>query len=196
LAFRNEVNFQLEIDDRRIFTDRASLKKIVDSWRARFPFLDMWRLYSAQNTWGRTFIRFENLRRDEIDEFSESFALCTDGMFQVNDQLGDDSRRFALADGLQPTSGYLSGGSHVISPINGIHVSEFSFHYFGLFLLSSLVRYRPQTWTHSISRSVTSNEPVDDQALSLIERFLDLNGDVIPEMVVTALNPREDRYFG
>jgi hypothetical protein len=47
-----------------------------------------------------------------------------------------------------------------------------------------------------ISRSIIANEPVDDQALSLIESFLDLNGDVIPEMVATALNPREDRYFG
>lgn len=58
------------------------------------------------------------------------------------------------------------------------------------------MRYRPQIWTHAISRSVVSGEPADDKALSLIERFLDLNRAVIPEMVVTVLNPYEDRHFG
>jgi hypothetical protein len=35
--------------------------------------------------------------------------------------------------------------------------------------------------------------PADDQALSIIEQFLDLNTSVIPGMVVTVLNPHEDR---
>ena len=66
--------------------------------------------------------------------------------------------------------------------------------YIALFLLSSLVRYRPQTWVHALSRSVISETPCDDQALSLIERFFDLDSSAIPEMVVTILNPHEDRF--
>jgi hypothetical protein len=194
-AFRNEVSFQLQIEDRQLFTDRASLKKIVDGWRARFPFMDMWRLESAQNNWGRTSIQFANILREGVDEFSDSFAICKDGTFQASAQPGDDSNRFVLEIGLSPTAGYLVGGNYAITPISLHHLSEFSLHYLGLFLLSSLVRYRPQTWTHAISRSAIPNEPVDDQALSLVERFLDLNGTVIPELVVTALNPKEDRYF-
>ena len=194
-AFRNEVCFQLQIEERRPFTDRASLKEIVDGWRARFPFMNMWRLESAQITWGRTSIQFANILRQGVDEFSDSFAICKDGTFQASGQPDDDNNRFALEAGLSPTAGYLVGGSYAITPVNLLHLSEFSLHYLGLFLLSSLVRYRPQTWTHAISRSATPNEPVDDQALSLVERFLDLNGTVIPEFVVTALNPKEDRYF-
>jgi hypothetical protein len=194
-GFRNEVCFQLQIDDIRLFTDRASLKEIVDGWRARFPFMNMWRLESAQVNWGRTSIQFANIHRLGVDEFSDSFAICDEGTFQANAQPDDDNNRFSLEVGLSPTGGYSVGGSYAITPINLLNISEFSLHYLGLFLLSSLVRYRPQTWTHAISRSAIPNEPVDDQALSLVERFLDLNGTVIPAFVVNALNPKEDRFF-
>jgi hypothetical protein len=43
--------------------------------------------------------------------------------------------------------------------------------FLGSFLLSSLVRYRPQIWQNSISQSVTAESPADDRALSLIEKF-------------------------
>jgi hypothetical protein len=66
--------------------------------------------------------------------------------------------------------------------------------YLALFLLSSLMRYRPQTWTHAISRSVVPGVPADDRALSLIERFLDLNQAEIPGVVVQILNPNEDAF--
>jgi hypothetical protein len=92
---------------------------------------------------------------------------------------------------LAPTS---DDGLHAVSPIGGMYLSEFSLHYMALFLLSSLARYRPQTWMHAISRSVVADSPADDQSLSLIERFLDINVGAIPEMIVSVLNPNEDRY--
>jgi YaaC-like Protein len=67
-------------------------------------------------------------------------------------------------------------------------LSEFSIQYLALFLLSSLVRYRPQTWTEAISGSVVSGETADDKSLSLIERFLEVNRGSIPELVVKLLN--------
>ena len=52
-----------------------------------------------------------------------------------------------------------------------------SSHYIAwlLYLLSTLVRYRPLLWMHAISRSVIAEAPADDKMLSLIERFLSLN---------------------
>ena len=76
--------------------------------------------------------------------------------------------------------------------ISEAYLSEFSVHYLGLFLLSSLVRYRPQAWAHAVSRSSFPGEPADDKSLSLIERFLDINQNEIPEMVVKVLNSNED----
>jgi YaaC-like protein len=195
-AYQNVNAFELQIEDRNDFTDRTSLRRIVEGWRARFPFLSKWRLYSAQKSWNRTFIRFENIRNDDVDEFCESFAICANGSFQSTPQPGDNERRFELRAGLPSAAGYLQGGTHLVAPIGstGLHISEFSLHYLGLFLLSSLIRYRPEVWAHSLSRSMFLNERADDQALSLIERFLEINRSVIPQMVVTVLNPREDFY--
>ncbi len=57
-----------------------------------------------------------------------------------------------------------------------------------------LVRYRPQTWMHGLSRSVMPDTPADDQAISLIEGFLGLNSGSIPAMVVGILNPPQIDY--
>lgn len=92
------------------------------------------------------------------------------------------------------SSSYPSGSNHAISPVDGASLSEYSVHYLALFLLSPLVRYRPQTWMHSISRSAFPGAPADDQAISLIERFLELNSNAIPGMIVGILNPPQGDY--
>ena len=86
----------------------------------------------------------------------------------------------------------MGGRIYAMAPVNDIYLSEFTVHYLGLFLLSALVRYRPQAWAHAISRSSFPSEPADDQSLSLIERFLDIDQNEIPEMTVKILNPYED----
>lgn len=88
--------------------------------------------------------------------------------------------------------GYSSQPS-AIAPFAGHYLSEYSLIYIGLFLLSSLVRYRPDTWSHAVSRSSLQDRPVDDQALSLIQAFLDAAQALIPSLVVKVLNPHEDR---
>jgi hypothetical protein len=45
---------------------------------------------------------------------------------------------------------------------------------------------------HAVSRSVTADGPADDQALSLIERFLEINSQTVPQLIITLLNPEED----
>jgi hypothetical protein len=189
----NSGCFILSIQDPRVLTDLNSLKQIVEGWRARFPFLKMWQLFSAEQAWG-TRIRFINMRDIDVDEFAEANAAFGDGRFQTQINT-EDSERFTLEQGLAPFAGYLLGGTHAVSPVKDFYLSEFSLQYLGLFLLSSLVRYRPQTCANAISGSIILGEPADDKTLSLIESFLDQNRKEIPEIVVSILNPHEDHYY-
>jgi hypothetical protein len=89
-----------------------------------------------------------------------------------------------------------SDETSLLTPCALFDRSEFSLHFMALYMLSSLVRYRPQTWAHAISRTSISDAPADDQALALIEKFLDINSATVPLFVVTVLNPKEDRFRG
>jgi len=185
-------HFAIHVEDRAIFNDRDSLKQIVKEWRRRFPILSGWRLTSAVYRFSRTEIWFQNMPVDDLDEFSEQFAVCENGTFEHAPP--DDTPRFGIREGLDAAAGYLHGGTDLISPVRGVQVSEFSLQYLALFSLSSLVRYRPQVWAHSISRSAYADKPPDDKVLSIIEKFLDVNRQSIPELVVQILNPDEDYY--
>lgn len=189
---RSSDHFAIQVQDHAIFNSRDSLKQIVEKWRERFPVLKGWRLTSAQYSWGDTNIWFENLPVEGLDEFSEEFAICADGTFQHTP--ANDAPRFGIKEGLDSAAGYVSGGTYLISPVQGVQLSEFSLQYLALFLLSSLVRYRPQIWAHAIARSAYADKPLDDKMLSLIEKFLDTNRNSIPELVVQVLNPSEDFY--
>jgi len=197
-GFHGDGHFLIRIDDPELFGDRESLKRIVGRWRATFPFLRSWRLSSAQHGWGNSIIEFMNVHVAGLDEFSESNLVGRGGSFQSVDALALNEARFTLAEGLDSVAGGFSGGAsfYAISPIKDLCLSEFSLQYLALFQLSSLVRYRPQTWTRAISHSASSSEPADDRSLSLIERFLDLNSGSIPDFAVKVLNPNEDRYSG
>lgn len=192
----DDTAFSVRIDDPRLFADRESLKQIVNRWRERFPFLVNWRLASAQHAWGKSVIIFRNTHTSCIDEFSEMRLLVDEGgSFEASTMEDGDNDRFPPKGRLHPLAGGFPGpAGYAVSPVQSLHVSEFSLHYLTLFLLSSLVRYRPQTWMHAISRSVMPDAPADDQALSLIGQFLDLNFGSIPPMVATVLNPYEDDY--
>lgn len=184
--------FHIQMQEHAIFNDRESLKQIVERLRKRFPVLKRWRLTQAQYSWGDTTVCFENLPVENLDEFSEGYAICADGIFQHAPT--DTAQRFGIKEGLDSAAGYVSGGTYLISPIQDVQLSEFSLQYLALFLLSSLVRYRPQIWAHAIARSAFADKPADDKMLSLIEKFLETNRDSIPELVVHVLNPSEDFY--
>jgi hypothetical protein len=185
---------QIRLEDDATFTNLASLREIVGRLRDMFPFLREWRVNSAQYAWGDTSVWSENLPANASDEFSEENATCMDGQFKRLSRPQEEVERFALKEGLDCAAGYLFGGSHLISPVHGVNMSEFSLQYLALFLLGSLVRYRPQIWAHALSRSVFADKPLDDRMLSLIEKFLDLNRTAIPQLVVGILNPSEDFY--
>lgn len=191
-AYRDDTSFRIRIDDRELFTDRDSLRRIIGRWRSRFPFLNKWRLHSAEHGWGNTIIYFQNASNIPDDEFAETHLEYRETMFQTTAAIDQTLNKFTLQEGLAPLGGGYTGGSWSISPVGTAHISEFSLQYLGMFLLSSLIRYRPQIWTHAISGSFTAEEKTDDKALSLIERFLDLNRYAVPVLVIKILNPYED----
>jgi hypothetical protein len=190
--------WSIRIDDRELFTDRQSIRNIVVQWRNRFPFLNSWRFTSAQHAWGNSVIMFADTANVAFDEFAEeTLVLGPNGYSATVNPAGVAGRPPLPLDRLSPLAGgySTSAGQFAISPIAGnIYLSEFSLHFMALFILSSLVRYRTPTWAHAISRTSISDAPADDQALALIERFLELNAEVVPSFVVTVLNPNEDRY--
>jgi hypothetical protein len=195
LSVQSDTEFRIRIDVKDLYTDRESLKNIVTDLRAKFPFLGIWRLSSAQLSWGRSTIYFRNTSNHKIDEFSEPYLFANGDSYEERPVANDENKPFPVADGLHPLAGGFSSGTNAVSPISGLHLSEFSFHYLALFLLSSLVRYRPQTWAHAISRSTIQDIPPDDKTLSLIEQFLISNTIAIPNMIAMILNPHEDEWF-
>ena len=90
--------------------------------------------------------------------------------------------------------GFLGDRTYVIEPRNGLYLSECSVHLMLLLALSSLVRYRPEVWSHAISRTALPERPPDDQAIAVIEQFLDMHAAIAPRFIVTALNPTADPH--
>jgi hypothetical protein len=87
------------------------------------------------------------------------------------------------------SGGYVhSAGTYAMQPINDVRVHEYALQILGTFLLSSLVRYRPQIWQNAVSRSFTAQSAADDRALSLIEKFLDDTLSGFPAMVVRVID--------
>jgi hypothetical protein len=70
-AGSQEADFRIRVDDQELFTGRESLKQMVQRWRERFPFLRIWRLNSAQYSWGNSMIYFRKVHNLNIDEFSQ-----------------------------------------------------------------------------------------------------------------------------
>jgi hypothetical protein len=143
-------------------------------------------------------IIFAGVDNVEIDEFAEERLVVGPFGYSATVRAASVAGRPPLPlKRFSPLAGGYSNaaGEFAISPVNGnIYLSEFSLHFIALFILSSLVRYRAPTWAHAISRTSTSEMPADDQALALIERFMELNMEVVPSFILTMLNPNEDRY--
>jgi hypothetical protein len=189
--------WNIRVWDPELFTDRDAVRRIVDGWRTRFPFLDRWRVHSAQHAWGRSLINFVAADREGFDEFDEAhFPAGPSGGFSAILNVPPGSAPPPIPfDRFAPLAGGYTNAAvqHATSPVReNVYLSEFSVHFIALYLLSSLVRYRTSSWSHAISRSATSDYPADDQALALIEKFLELNAEAMPSFVVTVLNPNED----
>ena len=187
----NTGHCTLRIDDPFLFTDRAALIDFLKRLRAEYPFLERWRFVEALHAWGNSIIKFDNVGGGEEDDLSEGNLIpANNNGFTVSwALLGDDRPTVPAADILVPLSGgYVHTHTYAMQPINNVKLHEYALQFLGTFLLSSLVRYRPQIWQNAISRSVTAQSPADDRALSLIEKFLDDTLSEFPDMVVRVID--------
>jgi hypothetical protein len=182
---RNSADlWELRIDDKTMFGDRSSMIEIINNWRDRFPMLKKWRVYEATCAWGYSIVGFVNVPVPAND--LDAINLPASGEdFRIVRGAGPP---VPLTELLSPFAGQ---SRYLLAPLAGtdIYISEYSLHYLGMFLLSSLVRYRPQTWAHAISRTSTSTNPSDDHALALVQEFLQLHASAIPSLVCDMLLP-------
>jgi len=187
---------QIRIDDSGLFKNRESLKVIVEKWRETYPFLKKWRIEEAVHAWGNSIIEFGNVDVDGLDDLSEEHLIEKDNKFQTRPDLQRSSiERTNFLELLPPLSGgFNTSHQYMTSPLNGLYMSEFSLQYVGMFLLSSVVCYRPHTWVNAITSYASENTVSDDRALALVEQYMDLCSNAFPEMVSKIINPHEDKH--
>lgn len=180
-------------------SDANQLRSLIERWRERFPYLRRWRLTGAQYSAGKTELTLMNLLpgvgpEGEIPDGSLKVMQNGDVTFATN-PWHPFPEVVPLREALEGVGGGFSGGFlGGIEPLNGKYWSEFSISYATLFLLSSLVRYRPHTWAHAVSGRSSSESPSDDQMIALIESFLRQNSFDVPEMIENTIDGHGDPY--
>lgn len=173
--FQNEPTMRIDVPE--LITDRNSLIQIIVNLRERFPALKEWRFDSAQVAWGNTVLEFANNPYDAAVEFDEHVMMLTnDNIYKVN--LTATPEQILNKKTFQEIIGFVGGGQrnefpHFVTPYENKYFAQASLMLIGMFMLSSLVRYRPATWIHSITHSVTQSRVLDDQLLALIEVFIE-----------------------
>ncbi len=182
----NSDDASIRIDEPEIFEDRIGLIKLVERLRQEYTFLVNWRLTFAERAWGNSVLIFTTAETDPAHEFDAAVLIEHEGKFSAN--LPNSAQVPNLESVIQPFAGGLAHkGAFAIRPLAGRQLSEYSMLFLGAFLLGSLVRYRPQTWQHALSRASHAGEPADDRALSLIHKFLEVTIDSVPQLAVQML---------
>jgi hypothetical protein len=184
----------------KVYVDVApkeDLLQIVGDLRNTFTFLKNWNFKGAQHVAGLfVSVEFTNQKYpgQDPDHNSDVVAWIANPYTSKAHQRSDGPPVFE--DGILSRTAPISGGlssdmnTHVIEPFEGVFLSELTLFYMGMFLLSSLVRYRPDIWSNTLSRRAVSNNPVDDKALALIERFIEISLSNFPQFVVNIIKER------
>ena len=185
-----EGMWDLRIDDRELFTDKESAIRLVRRWRRDYPFLHKWFFTEASLAWNHSVLVFQNIDKGVDDDLALDSLIAGNGGFTASRTLASPQRKFLPVFEILPA---MAGGitfeyTQAIQPVSSVNLSEFSLQYLASYLLSSLVRYRPQTWQHAISRSITHENPADDRSLALVEQFLDLVLASFPKLVIHAID--------
>lgn len=191
LGFMEESGYiELRIDDKEIFSDVKSRISIIDKWRRKYSFLNNWYLIAAERAWDYSILVFANVEKKCIKTLSDKVVEEKDGTYHVaGGSLSNVECNYVnFWEILDPVAGGLTNSTYLIEPFDNTHISELTLYYLGMFLLSSLVRYRPQIWGHSISRLVTSDSPSDDKALALIESFMEHALSIFSNAIVKAMS--------
>jgi hypothetical protein len=178
---------ELRIDDPHLFRDKDDLQSRVEKWRRDFPWLNDWCFTEAAHAWDNSVLLFYNGQKPLLGEFSDQTLRPTNTGFAGQ----KPSEGFIPFASIVPAlaGGLTNDHPTAMMPLNDVAVSEFALQFCGAFLLSSLVRYRPQIWQHALSHSIMENMPVDDRTLSLIELFLHIVLASFPKLVEYCIDP-------
>jgi hypothetical protein len=187
--------FELTVWNRVRFSDRDTLRELVGDLRTRYPLLQHWHFHEATIAHGKSCLTFDNLvPPDGSDEFGDDLILSNTTFESKLDGRNDSELpRMAVKSILTPVAAEGPSG-YIIAPYEGHYISHLSYHYLALFTLSSLVRYRPESWVNALASSSVGNQSADDQMVALIELCLERSGTVIPESVVSCIKPDEDEF--
>lgn len=168
--YHTEESAQLRIDDPHLFKCREDLETSVKRWRNLYPWLDRWCLTEASHAWDKSVLIFYNVEKPD-DEFSGERLKANGSGFAA--AVGGE-RKFVPFEAIVPplAGGILRTHPTAIQPLNGAALSEHALQFCGAFLLSSLVRYRPQLWQYALSHTPVERGGADDRALALVESFL------------------------
>lgn len=178
---------ELRIDLRDVVGDLNALRKLVAECRTAFPSLVNWRFRNATRAWNHTIITFDN-KTKPADDLADAVVRVQGDEISAVENASAQCRDFrSLLTPATSSLGYPSW-SCFTAPIAGNYVSEVSLQYLGMFLLGSLVRYRPQTWVHATTRFVSSDRPADDAPLALIEQFMTVVQQLFPLLLVRMLS--------
>lgn len=170
LYYRDDGLVDLRIDLPVYFHCKETLVGMISSLREKYPFLNQWILSSAQRCWDSSIFEFQNKQSEVGNEFSENTLVDINGRFE---QRGVGQTIVPFDSILPPLSGGIEDSNQsYIHPIDGHDVSEYSILYMGIFLLSSLVRYRPDIWMHAVNGRSTDQRGHDDHCMALIECLL------------------------
>lgn len=182
--------FRLRFDDPELFHDRASLEDKVKRMRSSFPFLKDWTLMEASNAFDNSILNFENVLKDDTAEFAVDVLVEVEAN-NFNNQIYGEMNPKNIEQLTQPfTHGLGNSEQSVIQPYKDQYISEYSLQFMGMFLLSSLVRYRPQVWSSSIMGTSSSRGAGDTRCLALIEMFMDICMREFPDVVVNGISYR------
>lgn len=185
--------FRFEVFPKGTFQSKEDLFGAVQDLRNRFIFLINWGFDAASSHGDFMSIQFANTKYaggNAIDSSDVTAVVVTANSYGCQIQRnGTPDFDDDILSKTAPVYGGLSASrdTHLIEPIGGLFLPEFALFYMGMFLLGSLVRYRPDIWSNVLSRRAVSNNPVGDKALSLIEHFIEVGLSKFPQLVVAII---------
>lgn len=169
------------------------LNELIGRLRDRMPFLRGWSFSQCANAWGKSSVLFLNAPpladelapgsiRQNLNDFEATTRPAANSYFHdVNNHVGT---LISSALGFQP---------YYVQPVGQSYLSEQALTFVALHLLSSLVRYRPDTWMHALSRSASGGRAADDAMLAMLDGFMTNVQTAFPRFVASVISP--DLHF-